>query len=100
MRGLLEDLGYEVISQEANHDVKMQNDQIENMVTQGAEVIIVIAEDGDSAATAVTSAAASGVKGDRIRPLDQIPRYRCLYFIQQCCCWLQSGRWCDEGAGY
>ena len=62
MRGLLEDLGYEVISQEANHDVKMQNDQIENMVTQGAKVIIVIAEDGDSAATAVASAAASGVE--------------------------------------
>ena len=62
MRGLLEDLGYEVISQEANHDVKMQNDQIDNMVTQGAKVIIVIAEDGDAAATAVTSAAAAGVQ--------------------------------------
>ncbi len=62
MRGLLEDKGYEVISQEANHDVKMQNDQIDNMVTQGAKVIIVIAEDGDAAATAVASAAAAGVK--------------------------------------
>lgn len=62
MRSLLEDLGYEVISQEANHDVKMQNDQIDNMVTQGAKVIIVIAEDGDAAATAVASAAAAGVK--------------------------------------
>ena len=62
MRGLLEDLGYEVISQEANHDVKMQNDQIDNMVTQGAKVIIVVAEDGDAAATAVASAAAAGVK--------------------------------------
>ena len=62
MRGMLEDLGYEVITQEANHDVKMQNDQIDNMVTQGAKVIIVIAEDGDAAATAVTSAAAAGVQ--------------------------------------
>ena len=62
MRGLLEDKGYEVLSQEANHDVKMQNDQIDNMVTQGASVIIVIAEDGDAAATAVASAAKAGVK--------------------------------------
>jgi ABC-type xylose transport system substrate-binding protein len=36
MRGLLEDLGYEVLSQEANHDVKLQNDQIDTMVSQGA----------------------------------------------------------------
>jgi D-xylose transport system substrate-binding protein len=62
MTKLLEEKGYEVISQEANHDVKLQNDQIDNMVTQGAKVIIVIAEDGDAAATAVASAAAAGVK--------------------------------------
>ncbi|MBN1657094.1 MAG: D-xylose transporter subunit XylF, partial [Anaerolineae bacterium] len=37
MRGLLEGLGYEVLSQEANHDVKLQNDQIDNMVSQGAK---------------------------------------------------------------
>ena len=63
MRGLLEDKGYEVVSAEANHDVKLQNDQIDNMVTQGAKVIIVIAEDGAAAATAVASAAAAGGKG-------------------------------------
>jgi len=62
MRGLLEDKGYEVISQEANHDVKLQNDQIENMVSQGVSVLLVVAEDGDAAATAVKSAADSGVK--------------------------------------
>ena len=62
MTELLEEKGYEVISQEAAHDVKLQNDQIENMVTQGAKVIIVIAEDGDAAATAVQNAAAAGVK--------------------------------------
>jgi D-xylose transport system substrate-binding protein len=62
MRGLLEDMGYEVLSQEANHDVKLQNDQIDNMVAQGAKVIIVIAEDGDAAATAADKAAESGVQ--------------------------------------
>ncbi len=59
---LLEAKGYQVISQEANQDVKMQNDQIDNMVTQGAKVIIVVAQDGDAAATAATKAAAAGVK--------------------------------------
>lgn len=62
MKGLLEEKGYEVIVQEANHDVKLQNDQIENMVSQGAKVIIVVAEDGDAAATAAEAAAAEGVK--------------------------------------
>ena len=61
MTRLLEEKGYEVLSQEANHDVKMQNDQIENMVAQGAKAIIVIAEDGDAAATAADKAAEAGV---------------------------------------
>ncbi len=61
MRGLLEDLGYEVLSQEANHDVKLQNDQIDNMVSQGAKALIVIAEDGDAIVTSVDKAAEAGV---------------------------------------
>jgi D-xylose transport system substrate-binding protein len=62
MSKLLTDKGYNVVWQEANHDVKLQNDQIDNMVTQGAKALIVIAEDGDAAATAVDKAAAAGVK--------------------------------------
>jgi D-xylose transport system substrate-binding protein len=62
MRKLLEEKGYEVISQEANHDVKLQNDQIDNMVAQGAKALIIIAEDGDAASTAVDKAAGAGVK--------------------------------------
>src|SRR5512143_3391489 len=62
MRKLLQEKGYEVISQEANHDVKLQNDQIDNMVAQGVKGLIVIAEDGAAAATAVDKAAAAGVK--------------------------------------
>jgi D-xylose transport system substrate-binding protein len=62
MSKLLTDKGYKVVWQEANHDVKLQNDQIDNMVTQGAKALIVIAEDGDAAATAVDKAAAAGVK--------------------------------------
>jgi D-xylose transport system substrate-binding protein len=62
MEKLLREKGYDVVWQEANHDVKLQNDQIDNMVTQGAKALIVIAEDGDAAVTAVDKAAAAGVK--------------------------------------
>jgi D-xylose transport system substrate-binding protein len=61
MTQLLEDKGYEVVVQEANHDVKLQNDQIDNMVAQGAKGLIVIAEDGDAAVTSVDKAAKAGV---------------------------------------
>jgi D-xylose transport system substrate-binding protein len=62
MTKILKDAGYDVLVQEANHDAKLQNDQIKNMVTQGAKVIIAIAEDGDSLATAVNEVAKKGVK--------------------------------------
>jgi D-xylose transport system substrate-binding protein len=62
MTQLLNDKGYDVIVQEANHDVKLQNDQIDNMVSQGVKGLIIIAEDGDAAVTAVDQAAAAGVK--------------------------------------
>jgi D-xylose transport system substrate-binding protein len=62
MRGLLEKMGYEVLSAEANQDVKLQNDQIDNMVAQGAKALIIIAQDGDAAVTAVDKAADAGVK--------------------------------------
>ena len=62
MEKLLREKGYDVVWQEANHDVKLQNDQIDNMITQGAKALIVIAEDGDAAATAVDKAAQAGVK--------------------------------------
>jgi ABC-type xylose transport system substrate-binding protein len=62
MTKLLEAKGYTVVVQEAAHDVKLQNDQIDNMVSQGVKGLIVIAEDGDAAATAVDKAAKAGVK--------------------------------------
>lgn len=62
LASLLEEKGYEVLIQEANHDVKLQNDQIDNMVSQGVKGLIIVAEDGEAAATAVDKAAAAGVK--------------------------------------
>ena len=53
--------GVQVITQVANQDPKLQNDQIENMVLQGADVLIIIAQDGDAAASAVDAAAAEGI---------------------------------------
>ena len=62
---LLTDLGrqagVQVITQVANQDPKLQNDQIENMVLQGADALIIIAQDGDSTAAAVDAAAAEGI---------------------------------------
>jgi D-xylose transport system substrate-binding protein len=78
MRGLLEKKGYEVISAEANHDVKLQNDQIDNMVSQGVKGLLVVAEDGDSAVTSVDKAAAAGVKViayDRLIKTSKIAAY-------------------------
>ena len=78
MRKLLEEKGYEVISQEANHDVKLQNDQIDNMVSQGIKGLLVVAEDGDAAVTSVDKAAAAGVKViayDRLIKTSKIAAY-------------------------
>ncbi len=62
MTQLLQDKGYDVVSQQANQDAKLQNDQIETMITQGVKALIIIAQDGDAAATAANDAAKAGVK--------------------------------------
>jgi D-xylose transport system substrate-binding protein len=61
MTEALEAMGYEVVSQQASHDPVTQNNQIANMVTQGAKAIIVVAQDAEAAATAVDDAAREGV---------------------------------------
>jgi len=70
--------GVQVISQVANHDAKLQNDQIENMITQGVNVLIIVAEDGSAAASAVNDAAAAGIKViayDRLIKSDKLSAY-------------------------
>jgi D-xylose transport system substrate-binding protein len=62
MTQMLQMIGYDVIVQEADHDVKLQSDQIDNMVAQGVKGLIVIAEDGAAAITPVEKAVAAGVK--------------------------------------
>ncbi len=78
MKNLAAEQGAEVIVQAANHDAKLQNDQIENMVLQGVDVIIIIAEDGAAAASAVASAAADGIPCiayDRLVKSDKLAAY-------------------------
>jgi D-xylose transport system substrate-binding protein len=78
MTQLLQKDGYQVIVQEADHDVKLQSDQIDNMVSQGVKGLIVIAEDGDAAVTPVEKAVAAGVKVisyDRLIKTSKISAY-------------------------
>lgn len=78
MEALAKEHGAELIYQVANHDVKLQNDQIENMILQGVNVLIIIPQDGLAAVTAVESAAEAGVKTiayDRLIPTDKLSAY-------------------------
>ena len=78
MTKLASEKGAQVISQVANHDPKLQNDQIENMVLQGVDVIIIIAEDGAAAASAVEQATRDGVPCiayDRLIKSDKLAAY-------------------------
>ncbi len=62
MTRLAYDKGAQVIFQVANHDEKLQNDQIENMVLQGVKALIIVAENGDTVASAAAAAHDAGVK--------------------------------------
>ena len=78
MTKLAQEKGAQLITQVANHDAKLQNDQIENMVLQGVDVIIVIAEDGAAAASAVNAAAEDGIPCiayDRLVKSDKLAAY-------------------------
>jgi D-xylose transport system substrate-binding protein len=78
MRQILEDKGYTVITEAANGDATLQNTQINDMVAHGARVIIVVANDGTVAATAVDAAALAGVKViayDRLILTDKLAAY-------------------------
>ena len=78
MTKLARDKGAQLITQVANHDPKLQNDQIENMVLQGVDVIVIIAEDGAAAASAVNAAAQDNIPCiayDRLIKSDKLAAY-------------------------
>ncbi|QXT62702.1 multiple monosaccharide ABC transporter substrate-binding protein [Tessaracoccus palaemonis] len=58
----LEDAGFTVDLQYANDDIPTQGQQIDQMITQGANVLIVAAIDGTALATQLETAASQGIK--------------------------------------
>ncbi len=62
MKEILEAKGYKVDLQYAEDDIPMQKSQIENMVTKGADVLIIAAIDGSTLSDTLDEAAANGVK--------------------------------------
>lgn len=57
-----EKLGAKVIVQSADEDSLKQNEQAENMITQGVDVLVVIPEDSVASSQIVKSAHAEGIK--------------------------------------
>ena len=58
----LEDAGFTVDLQYANDDIPTQGQQIDQMITQGANVLIIAALDGTALATQLETAASQGIK--------------------------------------
>lgn len=56
MEELAEEEGFELIYTDADTDANLQNDQIENMLSQGIDVLVIGAQDSEAAATAVAAA--------------------------------------------
>ena len=61
MEAKAEELGAELIVQSANGDEELQYSQCENMITQGVDALIVIAQDGSAASSIVETAHEAGV---------------------------------------
>ena len=57
-----EELGAEVLVQSANGDENLQNSQAENLITQGVDVLVVIAQNGETAAAIVDAAHKENIK--------------------------------------
>jgi putative multiple sugar transport system substrate-binding protein len=58
----LEDLGYKVDLQFANDDIPTQSQQIDQMITNGADVLIIAAIDGTALSAQLDNAAGKGIK--------------------------------------
>lgn len=55
-------LGAEVIRQVCNGNEQLQNEQVENLLTQGIDVLVMVPHNSKTAAAAVKSAKANGIK--------------------------------------
>ena len=61
VKSQLEDLGYEVDLQFANDDIPRQQQQLDQMITNGADILIVASIDGTALATQLDNAASKGI---------------------------------------
>ncbi|MBZ4664914.1 D-xylose ABC transporter substrate-binding protein [Mahella sp.] len=57
-----ESLGAEVLVQAANNDENLQNNQVENLLTQGIDILVLDPQNADSAAALVDEAHKAGIK--------------------------------------
>ncbi len=64
----LEDLGYNVDLQFANDDIPTQTQQIDQMITNGADVLIIAAIDGTALPAQLAERCRQGHPGHRVRP--------------------------------
>lgn len=62
MKKLLEDAGYQVDLQYASNDVATQVSQIENMISNGCELLVVASIDGNSLGTPLQAAKDAGIQ--------------------------------------
>ncbi len=62
MKELFEDEGYNVILEYAQDDIPTQVNQVENMVTQGVQVLVIAAIDNQSLGNVLENAAAAGIE--------------------------------------
>lgn len=62
VKSQLEELGYEVDLQFANDDIATQSQQVDQMITNGADLLIVAAIDGTALAGQLQTAADAGIK--------------------------------------
>ena len=62
LESLLKEKGYETSLQYADNKVDQQITQIENMITQGADILVVASIDGTALDPVLTKAAAAGIK--------------------------------------
>ncbi|MPQ97800.1 substrate-binding domain-containing protein [Modestobacter sp. I12A-02628] len=58
----LEDAGYQVDLQYAGDDIPTQSQQVDQMITQGADLLIIAAIDGTALSSQLDAAAAEGIK--------------------------------------
>jgi D-xylose transport system substrate-binding protein len=61
MEQLAKEMGADIMFTDANHDENLQNSQIENLISRGVDVLIIIAQNSDVAATGVQMASEEGI---------------------------------------